>query len=75
MNYRKYDDLTYAEQKALDFIRDYRNKNQISPSIREIGAALGVDSTSQIEFYVNNLVKAGRIKRTKRVARSVVVIT
>jgi repressor LexA len=74
MNYRKYDDLTYAEQKALDFIREYREKNQISPSIREIGAALGVDSTSLVDFYLSNLERAGRIRRTPRISRSIVVI-
>lgn len=68
------EELSDREQQVLDFVRGYWRENQFSPSIREIGAHIGIDSTSLVQFYLDKLQEAGKIRRNKSIARSIVVI-
>lgn len=50
--------------RTLAAIAKYKLGNDgSSPSIRWIGKHIGVKSTSQVDFYLNRLEKAGYIKR------------
>lgn len=64
-------DLSDREYKILSFIADYKRDHPFSPNIREIGAAIGVTSTSLIGWYLDNLSKGGYITREPRIARTI----
>ncbi|MGA2504236.1 MAG: hypothetical protein ABSG01_09120 [Anaerolineales bacterium] len=52
------------EVRVFAFIVSYKqNHDGNSPTIREIGEAVGVNSTSLVLFYLNKLEKQGRIRR------------
>ncbi|HKJ69186.1 MAG TPA: transcriptional repressor LexA [bacterium] len=47
------------EQKILQFIRDYSDRADRSPSFREIRDHLGVRSLSTVHYHVNKLIEQG----------------
>lgn len=65
--------LFQRHYQILRFLREFRDEHGFSPSIREIGAAVEVDSTSLIGFYLAGLEDAGLITRKQRIARSIVL--
>ncbi len=48
---------------VLDFIQNFIIKNGYSPSIREIGAGVGVESPSLVKYYVDKLEQIGKLNR------------
>ncbi len=60
--------------KILQFLTEYQDKRGYSPSIREIGKHIGVDSTSLVDYYLSQLTEKGFIERDSRVSRSIRVI-
>ena len=63
--------LTDKHRKILSFLRDFQEKWQMPNTIREIGDAIGVPSTSQVNYYLSQLEMLGYITRTQKVARSI----
>ena len=60
---------------ALAFVRAYKAANGgVAPSIREIGDALEVSSTSQVRFYLDRLEAHGLIRRRPGVPRWIEVL-
>jgi len=53
--------LTQKEREILDFIGAYWEKNNVSPSYREIGAGVGLRSVSSVNRYVRSLTNKGEI--------------
>lgn len=66
--------LTVKELTILEFIKRFRAERGYSPSLREIGKKHGIASTSLVDYYCNNLVKAGKLKRDPNVARSLIPV-
>jgi repressor LexA len=62
-------------EKIVYFIGDYRKRSGLSPTIREIGKNLGLDSTSHVKHYLQVLQRQGRVAWTKNVSRSIQVIS
>ena len=56
--------LTKKQQRLLDFISDYIDKNNISPTYREIAAGLELKSVSSVAEHIDNLVARGVLKRS-----------
>jgi len=56
--------------KIVQFIGDYKKHKGFSPSIREIGESIGIDSTSQIKYYLVALRSQGRLAWTEHAPRS-----
>ncbi len=56
-------------QKTLSFIQEYTDLNGYPPSIREIGEAIGVRSTSQVTYYLKKLEQGGYIMRDPETSR------
>lgn len=56
----------------LAYIADFRAERGYSPSIREIGDAMWISSTSVVAHHVRLLVSDGRLSRVPGVARSYV---
>ena len=56
--------------EILDFIQKKINTEGYSPSIREIGEAVNLKSTSSVQHHPNNLVKKGMIEKKANLSRS-----
>lgn len=70
----KSNDLTKKEQLVFDYLVKSINENGYVPSVRDIGADLGIKSTSSVHLYLHNLEAKGFIeqdankKRTLRIS-------
>lgn len=53
--------LTQKECEILNFIGAYWEKNNVSPSYREIGTGVGLRSVSSVNRYVRSLTSKGEI--------------
>ena len=51
--------LTKQQQAIYDFIRSYIENNSIPPTVREIGKALGLSSTSTVHAHIKALKEKG----------------
>ncbi|MCL2054861.1 MAG: transcriptional repressor LexA [Oscillospiraceae bacterium] len=58
------------ERRVFDFIKE-KSKEGITPSIREICAALGIKSTSTAARYVNSLAEKGFLEKIDGLNRSI----
>ncbi len=56
--------------KIVQFIGDYKKRKGLSPTIREIGDNLGIDSTSHIKHYLGALQRQNRLSWIEHVPRS-----
>lgn len=61
--------LSERQRRILDFIENFINDNSYPPTIREIGEAVKIGSTSVVNYNLNKLVKAGFIERAPDVSR------
>jgi repressor LexA len=55
--------LTWRQRKVLEVIRDSVQKRGYPPSMREIGEAVGLTSTSSISYQLSTLQKKGYLHR------------
>ncbi len=55
--------LSARQEKVLRFIRDAMNQHGYPPSIREIGEAVGLSSTSSVSYQLGALTKKGYLQR------------
>ena len=65
--------LSERQQQILDFIQAYAERHGVSPSLREIGDAVGLEATSAVKHQVEQLQKKGYVTRRNRTPRSIVV--
>ncbi len=56
-------DLTKRQKEIFDFIRRYASKHGYPPTVREIGKAVGLTSSSTVHAHLANLEKIGLLKR------------
>ena len=61
--------LTDRQRKILEFIEEFSDDNGYPPSIREIGSAVGISSTSVVNYNLNRLVEEGYLLRDQNVSR------
>jgi repressor LexA len=61
--------LTERQRKMLSFIQRFGDENGYPPSIREIGSAVGITSTSVVNYNLNRLVEEGYLDRHQNVSR------
>ncbi|MBN1259309.1 MAG: repressor LexA [Anaerolineae bacterium] len=66
--------LEQRQQQILDFLKGYIDAHGFSPSVRDIGKAIGVQSTSLISYYLDGLFAQNLITREKGVPRSIRII-
>lgn len=60
--------------RVLAFVGDYTAARGYPPSLREIGDAVGLRSTSAVHRHLRLLAKAGRIERTPNVSRGLRIV-
>lgn len=63
--------LSQRQQRILEFIRQFTLENEYPPTIREIGTAVGISSTSVVNYNLNVLEREGYILRNKEVSRGI----
>ena len=61
--------LSDRQRRMLDFIMQYSRDHGYPPSIREIGQAVGISSTSVVNYNLNRLVDEGFLDRHQNVSR------
>jgi len=67
--------LSERQQGILEFLREYVEENGYPPSIREIGAAVGISSTSVVSYNLRRLEEKGYIDRDPDVSRGLKLAT
>ena len=63
--------LTAKQQKIYDFILQFTNEHGYPPSVREIGAAVGLTSPSTVHFHMKGLEEAGVIVKAEGKTRAI----
>jgi repressor LexA len=63
--------LSERQRKILEFIKSFTLDNGYPPTIREIGQAVGISSTSVVNYNLNALQKEGYIMRDRTVSRGI----
>ena len=48
-------------QEILNFVNEFIQENGYAPSIREIGAAVGLSSTASVNYHLQNLQESGAL--------------
>lgn len=64
-------ELTKRQEEILNFIKKYIVSHGYPPTVREIGAALGVSSPATIHTHLNNLESKGFIKKEETKNRAI----
>lgn len=64
-----FEGLSDRQQRIYRFIRRFTQEHNYPPTIREIGTALGISSTSVVNYNLNKLEEAGLIRRDREVSR------
>jgi len=65
--------LTWRQQKILQIIADFAERRRYAPTLREIGAAAGLSSTSGVSYQLSILQSKGYLRRDARRPRTVEV--
>jgi repressor LexA len=63
--------LSARQERMLEFIRDFRAQHGYPPTVREIGRAAGISSTSVVDYNLNVLEKGGYIRRDREISRGI----
>ena len=63
--------ITKRQRQVYDFIADFVQKNQYSPSFEEIGVGLGLSSLATVHKHITNLEKKGLLNRDYNRSRSI----
>jgi repressor LexA len=66
--------LSERQQEILCFLKAFITKNGYPPSVREIGEAVGLSSSSTVHSHLNALENKGFIRRDPSSARALTVI-
>lgn len=66
---KKFSRLSERQRNILRFMERYLSDKGYPPTIREIGEATDINSTSVVNYNLNKLVEAGYLDRSDRVSR------
>jgi len=64
-------DLTKRQQEIFDFIRKYSAKYGYPPTVRDIGKAVGLASSSTVHAHLANLERIGLLRRDPAKPRAI----
>lgn len=71
---RKNEGLGDRHIRIMKFLTEFQEQHGYSPSIREIGKHISVDSTSLVDYYLDQLCQESYIERDKRISRSIRIL-
>ncbi len=63
--------LTKRQQEIVDFIKKYSAKYGYPPTVRDIGKAIGLTSSSTVHAHLSNLEKVGLLRRDPTKPRAI----
>jgi repressor LexA len=63
--------LSEKQERALRFIRRYAEEYDRPPTLREVGAAIGVSSTNGVRYILEVLVRKGYLSRSPALSRGI----
>lgn len=63
--------LTKTQQRVFDYIKRMIDEKGVAPSVREIGEAVGLKSTSTVQYNVLALERLGYIERDPNLKRTI----
>jgi repressor LexA len=66
--------LTTRQQEIFDFVRSYGSEHGYPPTVRDIGKAIGLTSSSTVHAHLANLEKLGLLKRDPTKPRAIEVL-
>src|SRR5688572_5181006 len=66
---KKFTKLSERQRNILRYMQKYFGLKGYPPTIREIGEATGINSTSVVNYNLNKLVEAGYMERSEKVSR------
>ena len=64
-------DLTKRQQEIFDFIKRYSAKYGYPPTVRDIGKAVGLTSSSTVHAHLSNLERVGLLRRDPSKPRAI----
>lgn len=67
--------LSERQKRIIEFLGEYVEENGYPPSIREIGAAAGISSTSVVSYNLKRLEEKGYISRDREISRGLKLAT
>jgi repressor LexA len=67
-------DLTKRQQEIFDFIKKYSARYGYPPTVRDIGKAVGLASSSTVHAHLANLERAGLLKRDPTKPRAIELV-
>ncbi|WP_215145273.1 transcriptional repressor LexA [Exiguobacterium qingdaonense] len=67
--------MSARQQQILDFIKEEVRAKGYPPSVREIGEAVGLASSSTVHGHLDRLEKRGLIRRDKTKPRAIEILT
>jgi repressor LexA len=67
-------DLTARQKRMLEFIQRHLRETGYPPTIREIGKAVGISSTSVVNYNLNVLQEKGYIQRARETSRGLRIV-
>ncbi len=73
-NIKLNDQLTERQTRILEYIRQVTRTRNYPPSVREIGEAVGLSSSSTVHNHLNQLERRGLIKRDPSKSRTVQLV-
>lgn len=62
--------ISNIQQKIFEYVKNVIEQRGVAPSVREIGQAVGLSSTSSVQYHINALEKAGYIQRDANLKRT-----
>jgi repressor LexA len=66
--------LTKRQQEIFDFVRRYVGEHGYPPTVRDIGKAIGLTSSSTVHAHLGNLEKLGLLRRDPTKPRAIEVL-
>ena len=66
--------LSERQRQILNFIEAFIDENGYPPTIREIGTAVNIGSTSVVNYNLNKLVREGFLERSQKVSRGLLLV-
>jgi repressor LexA len=67
-------DLTKRQKEIFDFIKRYSSSHGYPPTVRDIGKAIGLTSSSTVHAHLANLEKLGLLRRDPTRPRAIEVL-
>src|SRR5204862_5330751 len=66
--------LTKRQQEIFDFIKRYSARHGYPPTVRDIGKAIGLTSSSTVHAHLANLERLGLLRRDPTKPRAIEVL-